>query len=260
MEFQYRYLGDSQVHSGADRTQMNFVPDSLRAPTHFKGRLSRKLPFREAISALHEVVESDMRYKPRDLSDYKAWLASQGAVFLAEAAAKKKTVQERLGVLRKELAALEAREHKILSPFYEAQRKYFKYLYTADIDAWFVLDPVITVHPDAVFFECFSQDESSYGRLSCDYATFDQLGERACGTTNVDYSHALYQAFQKIRDYKDTELNIDPSGFEVQTGVSESFKEEKIDLPDSWVRGFLQVSSAMTMPLIELELHPMDLY
>ncbi len=28
------------------------------------------------------------------------------------------------------------------------------YLYTKDCDAWIVLDPVITVHPDEVFFEC----------------------------------------------------------------------------------------------------------
>ena len=38
------------------------------------------------------------------------------------------------------------------------------------------------------------------------------------------------------------------------------FREEKIDLPDSWVRGFLQVSSAMTLPATVLELHPMDLH
>ncbi|MCP5047170.1 MAG: SWIM zinc finger family protein, partial [bacterium] len=34
----------------------------------------------------------------------------------------------------------------------------------------------------------------------------------------------------------------------------------KIDLPDSWVRGFLQVSAAMTLPSIKVKLHPMDVY
>lgn len=34
----------------------------------------------------------------------------------------------------------------------------------------------------------------------------------------------------------------------------------KIDLPDSWVRGFLQVSSAMTMDAMRFELHPLDVH
>ncbi len=109
-----------------------------------------------------------------------------------------------------------------------------------------MLDPVITVHPDEVFFECFSQDESSYGRLGASYEVFENVGEFACGTTNVDYSYALYDEFQKIRSYKTTRFEVDPTGFEVQTGADAAYSEVKIDLPDSWVRGFLQVNSAMS--------------
>jgi hypothetical protein len=46
----------------------------------------------------------------------------------------------------------------------------------------------------------------------------------------------------------------------VETELSDLFKEEKIDLPDSWVRGFLQISSAMTMEKVSFNLHPMDIY
>jgi predicted nucleic acid-binding Zn finger protein len=123
-----------------------------------------------------------------------------------------------------------------------------------------VLDPVITVHPDELFFECFSQDESSYGKLGCNYNVFNKVSEFKCGTTNIDYSSLLYNEFQKIREYKETYFNIDPSGFEVQTTAEESYKEVKIDVPASWVRGFLQVSSAMTMPAVTFNLHPMDVY
>ena len=123
-----------------------------------------------------------------------------------------------------------------------------------------MLDPVITVHPDEVFFECFSQDESSYGRLGCRYEVFDNIREQACGTTNIDYSAALYREFQKIRDYKTTEFAIDPGGFEIETSGEYAYKETKIDLPESWVRGFLQVSSAMGLPMHSLELHPMDVH
>jgi predicted nucleic acid-binding Zn finger protein len=34
----------------------------------------------------------------------------------------------------------------------------------------------------------------------------------------------------------------------------------KIDVPDSWVRGFLQVSSAMTLKTTVVDLHPMDIH
>ncbi len=92
---------------------------------------------------------------------------------------------------------------------------------------------MITVHPDEIFFECFSQDESSYGRLGASYEVFKNINEFACGTTNIDYSAALYDEFQKIRTYKSTQFQVDPSGFEVQTTNKEAFKEVKIDLPDS---------------------------
>ncbi len=53
---------------------------------------------------------------------------------------------------------------------------------------------------------------------------------------------------------------IDPSGFEVKTEHTDSLREEKIDLPDSWVRGFLQISSAMSLDKISFELLPVDVY
>jgi hypothetical protein len=89
---------------------------------------------------------------------------------------------------------------------------------------------------------------------------FKKIDNFACGTTNIDYSAALYNEFQKIRNYKDTSFVVDPSGFQVQTTNEDNFTELKIDLPDSWVRGFLQVSSAMTLPSITFDLHPMDVH
>lgn len=260
MEFTRHYLGSSQVTTSAQTSAMNFVPDALRQPTFFRGELAQQIPFREAMSALNEVVISDMRYQPRDKNDYKAWLKSQEDVFLTQALAQQAAIQEELTQLKYELSTIQKQEQRIKGPFEQAKSKYFHYLYAFARDAWFVLDPVITVHPDCVFFECFSEDESSYGKLSCSYEVFKNIQEQAFGTTNIDYSPALYQEFQKIRDYKTTQFVIDPSGFEVKTSLNDDFKEEKIDLPDSWVRGFLQVSSAMSLPQTELVLHPMDIY
>lgn len=262
MLFNYRFAGSSTVSSTAHMTGLSFAPDTLRESAWFVGRLNKKIAFREAISALHDVVVSDLRFKPKDKTAYKEWVAQNEALFLAQfmAGYDVDATNNRIETIKKELEDIRSEKDKILSPFYKARKKYFDYLYDKDREAWFVLDPVITIHPDELFFECFSEDESTYGKLGCNYNVFTQLDDYKCGTTNVDYSEGLYEEFQKIRDYKETELKVDPSGFTVQTTHEESFKEVKIDLPDSWVRGFLQVSSAMTLPAIQFDLHPMDIY
>jgi len=260
MEFNYKFKGNSGVSSSDTKTDMSFAPDLNREPTFFVSKLRDSINFREAMSALHEVVVSDMSFKPKDKSDYKAWLLTQEKVWLAELLAQREKNQGQYDRVRKELDDIHSKENTLLKPYYAAQQKYFNYLYKNDYDKWFVLDPVITVHPDEVFFECFSQDESSYGKLSCSYDTFKDIEDHSYGTTNIDYSDKLYDEFQKIRDYKETSFAIDPSGFEVKTELSDEFKEEKIDLPDSWVRGFLQISSAMTMDKTSFTLHPMDMY
>jgi hypothetical protein len=260
VEFEYRYHGSSAVDSSARSTNMSFAPDTKREPTYFRGELHQNLEFREAISALNAVVVSDLRYKPKDKTAYKAWLAQQEQINWQNVAQQRSRNAQQVKDLQAELDRLVRTSNQRMAPFYAAKQRYFNYLYKKDLDAWFVLDPVITVHPDEVFFECFSQDESTYGRLGASYEVFKNIGEFACGTTNIDYSADLYNEFQKIRRYKQTFFQVDPSGFEVQTTAEDTFKELKIDLPDTWVRGFLQVSSAMTLPTVSFDLHPMDVH
>lgn len=260
MQFDYKFKGDTTVTSGAHSTAMNFAPDVYREPTYFSGYLNKHIAFREAISALHDIVVSDFRFKPKDKSDYKAWAQQQEDIWLSEYMKGSAEVEQKLKAVRNELNRIYNQREAIMGPYYKARSKFFNYLYLTNRDAWVVFDPVITVHPDELFFECFSQDESSYGKLGCNYNVFKKVNEFKCGTTNVDYSSLLYNEFQKIRDYKETHFNVDPSGFEVQTTAEESYKEVKIDVPASWVRGFLQVSSAMTIPGTTLDLHPMDVY
>jgi hypothetical protein len=260
MQFTYQYKGNSQVASDVNQSSVSFAPDSLRKPTFFVATLKQGLAFREAISALHQVVVCDMRFQPRDKSDYEQWLAQMQEQLLAEFISKGTQAKDKLERVKHELSQLNKQSSELLAPYYKAQSKYFNYLYQHDMDAWWVLDPVITVNPDEVFFECFSEDESSYGKLSCRYEVFEKITDFECGTTNIDYSQGLYEQFQQIRDYKKTQLIIDPDGFKVQTADGDSFEEKKIDLPDSWIRGFLQVSSAMTMPMVAIDLQPMDIH
>lgn len=260
MLFSHKYFGSSTVASQARSVDMAFTPDAYRQPTYFSGLLAKPVAFREAISALHDVVISDLRYTPKDKTEYKDWAAQQEIARLAELTAQQGPIQVRIRELREQLNDVRVQESKIMKPFYDARQAFFKYTYEHERDIWFVLDPVITVHPDEVFFECFSQDEASYGKLSCSYDVFNDIKDFACGTTNIDYSANLYNEFQKIRDYKETRFAIDPSGFDVQTTNEDAYTEVKIELPDSWVRGFLQVSSAMTLPTISFDLHPMDVH
>lgn len=260
MLFKYKYSGSSRVQNSTQSTNMSFAPDTLRTPTFFRGTLAKNIPFREAISALHDVVVSDLRWKPKDREGYKAWAAQQEQMYLEELLAESVGIKTKVEDIRGQLNSIHRESNKVLGPFLDAKRKFFNFTYKKYRDIWFVLDPVITIHPDEVFFECFSQDESSYGRLSCDYEVFKNIEEKAYGTTNIDYSDTLYKEFQKIRNYKETNFTVDPGGFEVSTEKEEAYKELKIDLPDSWVRGFLQVSSAMTMDAASFDLHPMDIY
>ena len=70
MQFNYKYSGSSGIKSTAKQVGISFAPDTLRAPTFFVGQLNKQLPFREAISALHDIVISDLRHQPKDRSTY----------------------------------------------------------------------------------------------------------------------------------------------------------------------------------------------
>ena len=103
------------------------------------------------------------------------------------------------------VADLSKRDRKLRKSYWGARQKYSTYLCQHDPDLWRLLmpcDPVITVAPDCLFFECFSADESSYGCLTVDREAFDAERDVALGTTNVDYSWALYEHFQKLRSYR----------------------------------------------------------
>ncbi|MBT3224159.1 MAG: hypothetical protein HN348_34255, partial [Proteobacteria bacterium] len=56
------YRGISRVDDGG----IGLVSDLRRAPVRIQGQVADPLSLREALSVLHEIVSSDMRYKPKD--------------------------------------------------------------------------------------------------------------------------------------------------------------------------------------------------
>ena len=132
------------------------------------------------------------------------------------------------------------------------------WLTQGELMSW-ILDPVITVHPDRIFFEAFSQDQSVYAMVIANPKMFATDGEVITGTTNVDFSVWLWGALNELRSSRETWLRVGAQGFEVKTKGAGGRFEQKVELPDSWVRGFLQVSSAMAMPGTRITVRPADL-
>ena len=257
----FAYAGSSGVvrQEGGGQA-VRFAPNLAREPVAFDAELKHPLRFREAVSALHDVVVSDLRFVKKDKTAYLEWKKQRAA---RDAAVRREAY-------RQAAQAVAARE-KIALPAgfdrdYEAARKqywsarvaYSNYLSKHDPALWRQLvpcDPVITVADDTVFFECFSKDESAYGHLAVGRGEgFGESTDLQLGTTNVDYSQDLYEQFQTLRTYRRTRFNLDPEGFTVRTADAADYREEKIDLPTSWLRGFMKLQAAMTMPAMRVRL------
>jgi len=259
MIVQMEYTGRSTILNGLRDARVQFATNTRRDPTFFRGSLKQPVLFREALAGLYRVVVSDYKYRPRDRLEFRAWLEEQDKLFLANLGMKSKHAKERLAELQTKLDLLDQARRERLRPFYRARTDYFQYVYENEYEEEYLFDPVITVHPDEVSFEAFSRDESTYGRLAAKYELFEKVDEFQCGTTNIDFSARLHGELERMRSYRQTRFDIAPSGFTVLTEGG-SQREKKIDLPDSWIMGFLQVHSTMSMGLTHFHMAPVDLF
>jgi hypothetical protein len=248
------YHRRSSIVAGPKTLAISLEPNLRRDRVSYTGLLRHPIRFREAMSALHDVVVSDLRYKPRDKSAYRAYLAElQKRESEIRHSARDQVRTELHQQIEENLSPdLEQRYDKLRKTYWNARDKYARLLAREDPTLWRLLmpcDPVITVAGDVLFFECFSADESSYGCLSVDRDAFASEQDVAIGTTNVDYSWNLYEHFQQLRSYRETRFQIDPAGFTVATQDSAGHHEEKIDLPSSWLRGFMQMQAVQSLPV-----------
>ena len=249
MHLDVAYQDRSRLIQSGSSGRLAMQPNLHRDEVALDAALRDPLAFREAMSALHEIVTSNHKPPERDRTAYQAWKREQVAAdHRAEQAAADAAVTA-AGLPPSTVAA----HDEACGRYWKARTRYDRQLRAENPALWRILmpcDPVVTVAEDVVFFECFSADESSYGCLTLDRdAALESGSDGALGTTNVDYSQALFEAFQSLRSYRQTRLQVDPAGFGVVTERGGGHREEKIDLPDGWLRGFLQVQTAMAMPL-----------
>jgi len=227
-EIHLSYAGVSSLVATEGTARLTLAGDLHRAPVRLDATIKDPLRFREAMAALYAIVASDFRYVPRDRTAYLAYQR-----------------------MRRESSTLNT---------WQAQREYFSWLLRNDPTAFVVLDPVITVHPDQVLFEVFSKDEGAYAKLGIDLDAFEPAGSPTFGTTNIDFSQALFQGLQQMRSYRETRLTINQEGVKFATSASGEVLEKQIRVPDSWLRGFLQVQSSAALPRERFTLAPIDLY
>jgi hypothetical protein len=123
----------------------------------------------------------------------------------------------------------------------------------------YLLDPIVTVYHDRVFFEAFSQDQSVYGAVICPRVCFESEGEVTHGTTNIDFTGWFWGALGEMRSARETHLSIQAGGVDLKTKGFGGRFEKKVDVPDDWVRGFLEVQAGMALPGTRLEVRPVDL-
>ncbi len=239
--------------------RFGLATNTLRPQGFLRGRVKHVERVREVLGALHGVVVSDLKRRPKDREAWQRWLAEQDKKFIATLKAKSEGAQDALMNIDSRLAVLDERRRERRAEFVKARAKYAEYVVRHSGELLWLYDPVVTVHPDEVFFEAFSKDESSYARVGLSRSLFHDEGDVVFGTTNIDFSAALARHLERLRSYRDTTLSIGPSGVEVQTGDA-VHREAKIPLPESWVNGFLQVQATATMALTEVRLDPIALH
>jgi hypothetical protein len=260
MNITLAYQGRSELIATAGTETLSLAPNLAREPVAFDAPLLKPLRFREAMSALHDVVVSDLRFKKRDKTAYQEYKKNQDQKL---AVVRREALKEaKAQILTQQAVAIpadfERQYHQYVKRYWKLRLEYSDLLQRTNPALWRMLtpcDPVITVADDVCFFEGFSADESAYGCLSVNRGDgFGPSPNLRLGTTNVDYSWKLYHHFQMLRSYKETRFKVDPAGFTVATaartgpGTPTEYREEKIDLPQGWLRGFMQIQSAMGLP------------
>lgn len=223
------YQQASQIHAN----QVKLVGQLQGSAVNFNSIIKQPLLFRDTLASLFAVVNSDYRYVPKDRAAYVAFSQMRRG-------------QQNAGL-------------------FKAQQAYFNWLFEHDPLAVCVLDPIMTVHPDKILFEVFSKDEGCYAQLSLSHQLFTTDSHTAYGTTHIDYSESLSQSIEQMRSFREARLHIgqDAVAVNVQTAAAlpnSEVIEKQIQLPQSWLRGLLQVQSAAQLSQDKFCLAPIDIY
>jgi hypothetical protein len=109
------------------------------------------------------------------------------------------------------------------------------------------------VQKDGTFFEAFSGDESIYARVFLPHSALHAKEKPSLGTTNIDFSLLLEREFDRVRSYRPMTLKIGLKSVDFATKAA-LVEEEKIPLPETWVRGLVEVQSVLALAPITFDM------
>lgn len=218
----FQYATRSEVTSAGGTSSVRLALDQGRGEVGLRGRPRDVALFRDTLMTTLQILESDLRYKGRDRTAYLAYLMKQG---------------------KRANAAI-----------WEAQKSFIDAQFADDQKKTGVLDPVLTIDPDEVSLEVFSRDESAYARLAFS-SDFFEGRQAAHGTTFVDLPDTLVDRLDRLPGY----LPLDLEAGRALQGKAPA-EHRTVTVPHAWLRGFLQVQSAATLPSTAFELAPIDVY
>jgi hypothetical protein len=240
---------------------LSLLTDLSRDPVFIKGRVKNGPAFAAAMLILGKIVKTSARQGPKDHSAYQDWVLGKYLEEMGDVRAER--LSERPKLIKRE-AELRKLIKEIEEDIGEASdklndwrsiKKFWGWLYDHNREAWIIIDPIVSVQPDATFFEGFSIDESVYARVKLPSDCIDTSEEIRPGTTNIDYGLGLEKEFSRVRSYRALDLIVGSDAVTIETNVG-SAVEKKIDLPESWVRGLLEVQSALAITSIKLDVSP----
>lgn len=219
-----RYPRESAVLPAKDGTTIALALNHSGADVGVVARVNDASLFRDALATAMAIKDSDLRYKGRDRAAYLAFLMKKG---------------------KKATAAI-----------WEAQKAFLEEAFK-EVSTTKELDPLLTVHPDEVSLEVFSKDESAYARLAFKNPSFADR-KASHGTTFLETSKDAAATFEAVAAYRPLQLEATPTP--TPGAKSAHLIERRYDVPHAWMRGFLQVQSAATLPSTSCTLAPIDLY
>lgn len=246
----------SSAVSKANDAAISFGVDLNQDPVYLTGDVIPSRAFARAMLALGSVVRIQRPGK-KDHSQYQLWVQGEYIKMLNErrpgVLAEQSELMQKKEVLEEKRKGLLTKIDDLNKILLTKKQKYFNWLYENDREAWIVLDPIVSVQKDGTFFEAFSGDESIYARVFLPHSAMQMEEKPSLGTTNIDFSLLLEREFERVRSYRPMSLTVGLRKVDFKTEAAQ-VEEEKIPLPETWVRGLVEVQSVLALAPTEFEM------
>lgn len=223
----------------------------------FDALITEPLLFREAFNVFHAVITHDINEQLVNRNNFDRWLRQNKVASELLKHRKRVSESEQLSSLKDQLRDHIKQHRRVLFSYQKAQKHYLRYRYQKYLEQHLLIEPWVTVNPDVIFFEIFSLSQLLYCRLDLDSELFSDIKARQYGTSTIAYDPELDRNIEKIRNYRQTRLLVESS--EKQQANNLPPLQSKT-LEREYLRGLLQINTAMGLLTEQIVISPLDLY